>query len=290
MDHTIIYNPRSLDAVLATSALMASTYSGFDRTTLVPFDQASRAPAADYITVVDAPWAAFQVGALPGRAAARQIDVYSNRPACIASWVGPAYVGSHEQYEQTLENVRFHGLSSLLFRRWYKPDSCPALEAGLTESGALREEFAAWIRSLPLHAGYLPRLWEDLQSMTAIELSQLLLTTGSALLRAEDAAIEYAIQHCSSRLCLLPRNGWSRANGRTVAANPLALERTAQIGLTLSPDADVYVAYCVHGRQVYGVMAVRSPKTLNHLPVHRLAQGLGEFSVSVEQFFTYWAA
>ncbi len=290
MDHTIIYNPRSLDAVLATSALMASTYPGFDRATLVPYDQAWTAPDADYVTVIDAPWAPFQVGALPGRAAARQIDVYSSRPACIASWMGPGYVGQHERYELTMENAHFHGLMGPLFRQWYRPDTCPALEAGLTEQGTLSEEFAAWVRSLPLHSGYLPRLWEDLQSMTAIELSQLLLTTGSALLRAEDAALEYAVQHCSSRLCLSPRNGWSRANGRAVVASPLALERTATAALTLSPESEVYVAYCVHGRQVYGVMAVRSPETLNHLPVQRLVQNLGGFSVSVEQFFTYWAA
>jgi hypothetical protein len=290
MDHTIIYNPRSLDAVLATSAFMASAPPDVSRTTLVPFDQAARAPAADYITVIDAPWAMFQIGALPGRAAARQVTVYSNRPACIASWLGPSYVGSHESHQLTMENVQFHGLAGPLYRHWHKPDTCPAFEAALTETGDLSAEFTAWARSLPLHAGYLPRLWEDLQSMTAIELSQLLLTTGSTLLRAEDAAIEYAVQHCSSRLCLSPRNGWSRANGRAVAASPLALERTAQAGLILSPESEVYVAYCVYGRQVYGVMAVRSSETLNHLPVHRLARGLGEFSVSVEQFFTHWAA
>lgn len=288
MDHTIIYNPRSLDAVLATSAFMASAPPDVSRTTLVPYDQASTAPAADYVTVIDAPWTAFY--ALPGRSAARQIDVYSNRPACVASWMGPGYVGGHEQHELTVENAHFHGTSSPLFQRWYKPDACPALESALTEQGSLSDEFAAWVRSLPLHKGYLPRLWEDLQSMTAIELSQLLLTTGSALLRAEDAALEYSVQHCSSRLCLAPRNGWSRANGRAVAASPLALERTATAALTLSPDAEVYVAYCVHGRQVYGVLAARSSETLNHLPVHRLAQNLGEFSVSVEQFFTRWAA
>ena len=291
MNHTVIYNPRSLDAVLATSAFLASAPTNVELPTLVPFDRAAHTPATDYVTMIDVPWNAFRVSPLlSAYHTARQITVYSNRPACIKSWLGPRYVGSHKNYEWSADNVRFYGVSGLLCQQWHELETCPAFAASLTLEGNFKEEFAAWVRSLPLHAGYLPQLWKDLQAMTADEMIQLLVTVGPSLLRAEDAAIVYNLQHASSRLCLSPRNGWSRINGRAVMASPLALEQTAQSALAFLPDAEAVVAYCVYGRRVDGVVATRSAEMLNRLPVNPLSRSLGEFSVSVEQFFSYWAA
>ena len=286
MKISIIYDPRSLDSILAASAFMSSPPPDSSTITLIPWEPGQRVADSDYVVFMATPTTALEVHTSFARN--RAVNVYHNRPQWMQMWLGPSYTGADEEYSMTRENIQFYGNHAPLYMRWYRPETCPAFTAALTETKQLRPEFGAWIRSMPLHAEYLPKLWEDLQTMTVAKLSQILVTQGAALLRAEDAAIEYALRHASARLCISPRTGWERPGGRAIAASPLALESTAQTVLALLPDADTGVAYTVHRRQVYGMIATRSPRTLQNLRVLQITPNLGEFSVNVEQFFTQW--
>lgn len=292
MDLSIIYDPRSLDSVLGTSAYIAAAPRDESTIfTLVPVEDSARMAPANLVVLMGAPLLPHHINAAPWVAKTDKIVMFHNRAHWLAAWLGIRYVGPQEYSNQEF-GVQIYGSTDPLFWRWSDPAKDPtvAIIRGSSPECELTEEFHALIRSVPTHHEYLAALWRDLLSMEPEELRIRLIREGGSLLRAEDAAVAYAVKYASSRLCLSCRNGWTRANGGVVAAHPLALSKTARMALALTPAAEVYVAYCIQGRQVYGAMAARSPELLDNLPVQRVTPTLGEFSVGVERFFSHWAA